>query len=33
MLLIIGILTLIKLISDLEGDNVILKHLIYKVAS
>jgi len=33
MFLIIGISILTKLISDSEGDNVILRHLIYKVAS
>ena len=33
MLLTTGISTLTKLISDSEGDNVILKYLTYKVAS
>jgi len=32
-LLTTGISTLTKLISDSEGDNVILRHLTYKVAS
>ena len=32
MILIIGILTLTKLILDLGGDNIILKPLVYKVA-
>jgi len=33
MLLITGILTLTKLISDLGGDIIILKLLVYKVAT